>query len=147
MPSVRQKRRGIAPAFVPTERQEQKSLIAWCDRHSARYPELARVFAIMNAGGYSGGFKSNMLRVIEALRQGVRKGYPDIGLDVPRGGYHGLRIELKRVKLGYTSDEQSEWLEWLRSQGYRAEVCKGWEAARDIILDYLGITDPAIRIA
>lgn len=140
MSAPRVRRRGIAPAAVPTERQEQKALIAWCDRHSATYPELARVYAIMNAGGYSGGFKSNMLRVIEALRQGVRKGYPDLGLDVPRGPYHGLRIELKRVKGGDTSDVQSEWITWLRSQGYRAEVCKGWEAARDTILDYLGIT-------
>jgi hypothetical protein len=131
-------------APVPTERQEQKALIAWCDRHAAKYPELGRVYAIPNAGGYSGGFRSNVVRVIEARRQGVRPGYPDLGLDVPRGVLCGLRIELKRVKGGKASTEQGDWVEWLRSQHYRAEVCKGWEAARDVILDYLGIADPTV---
>jgi len=123
---------------VPTERQEQKWLIQWCDQNAHLIPALGRVYAIMNAGGYSGGFAANKLRVIEAVRQGVRKGYPDIGLDVARGGYHGLRIEIKRERGGTTAPEQREWHEWLREQGLRVEVCKGFEEARDVLLEYLG---------
>lgn len=74
-------------------------------------------------------------------RAGVRPGYPDLLLDVARGGYHGLRIELKapRAELGRApklSPEQSAWIEWLRKQNYRAVVCEGWEAARDEIVAY-----------
>jgi hypothetical protein len=38
---------------------------------------------------------------------------------------------------GYPSREQREWIAALRAQGYRAEVCRGWAAAWDVIREYL----------
>ena len=67
---------------------------------------------------------------------GVKAGYPDIGLDVARGGYHGLRIELKTIT-GRLRANQREWLDWLTSQGYLAVACHGMEEAQDTIEDYL----------
>lgn len=41
-------------------------------------------------------------------------------------------------KCGRTSPEQREWIEALRAQGYRAEVCVGADAAWGVICEYLG---------
>jgi hypothetical protein len=79
--------------------------------------------------------------------EGVRKGVPDLCLPVPMWGrytddgqidwYHGLFIEMKKEKGGTVSKEQKEWIELLKKQGYRVEVCKGYEAAVKVLEDYL----------
>ena len=67
---------------------------------------------------------------------GVMAGIPDISLPVPRGGYHGMYIELK-VGGNKPSEKQQECIEALRKQGYRVEVCYGWLEAAEVIKDYL----------
>ena len=62
---------------------------------------------------------------------------PDLFLPVPKGGYSGLFIELKRKNGGALSDAQRDWLDDLAVRGFRAVMCHGWEAARDVLLDYL----------
>lgn len=56
---------------------------------------------------------------------GQKKGYPDIVLDMPKGKFHGLRIELKAapdLATGYEggklSPTQIEYLNKLHAQGY-----------------------------
>lgn len=71
--------------------------------------------------------------------QGVKAGYPDLLIDIPAGGYHGLRIELKRDKGGRLSDLQKTWLDRLTEQGYRAVVCAGFDATINEIKTYLDI--------
>ena len=119
--------------LLPKEGQEQAALMSWAQMQSWRWPELALLFHIPNGGGRSkaeaGRFKA----------EGVKAGVPDLFLPVPHGGYHGLFIELKRQAGGRVSTEQKEWIEKLREQGYRVEVCKGWEAAAEVIKEYLGL--------
>jgi hypothetical protein len=134
---VRQRRRGIAPAVVPTEHAEQSLLVKWAALQLERHPELAYLVAVPNFFGNVGNVHARMGAAMRAKAEGRKKGYPDLILDVARGGFHGLRIEMKKVKGGSVDPEQRAWHEWLRSQGYRVEVCKGWEAARDVLLDYL----------
>ena len=62
---------------------------------------------------------------------------PDICLPVQRGGHGALYIELKRQKGGVLSANQKVWLDRLNQAGNRAVVCKGWEAAREAIEQYL----------
>ena len=69
--------------------------------------------------------------------EGVKPGVPDICLPVPRGGKHGLYIELKRRKGGTVSEAQQAWIRALCGQGYACTVCHGWDAARDEIMGYL----------
>jgi hypothetical protein len=59
-----------------------------------------------------------------------------MSLPVARGGYHGLYIELKTGK-GRTSESQDWWIDKLTIEGYKAVVCRGWEAAKDMIEEYL----------
>lgn len=116
---------------VPLERQEQIELFRWAANEAGMYPELKLMYHIPN-GEHRSKSTAAMLK-----HMGVKAGVPDIFLSVPRGGYHGLYIELKRRKGGSTTDNQDSWIDALRKQGYRAEVCKGWESARETILDYI----------
>lgn len=122
---------------VATEHQEQSLLFQWAALAKAHTPELGLLFAIPNAGGYKGGFRSNVVQAVRAKREGVRPGVPDVMLPVPRAGYHGLFVEMKRLKGSSTSAEQRAWLLALTEQGYRAVRCLGWERARDEITAYL----------
>lgn len=70
---------------------------------------------------------------------GTRKGYPDLAIEIARQGYHGLRIELKVKKGGQVTPEQKQWIERLTKQGYKAVVARGFEEAKQIITEYMGI--------
>lgn len=123
------------------EDRHQRALLDWARLEARRIPELAYLVHVPN-----GGWRSK-LEAARMKRAGVRAGYPDLLLDVARGGYHGLRIEMKAPKseLGHaprTSPEQSRWIEWLGGQGYRAVVCEGWEDARDELLRYFACEVP-----
>ena len=119
--------------MLPSEGQEQATLFQWAEARSFVYPELRLMFHVPNGGGRSkaeaGKFKM----------EGVKAGVPDIFLPVPRGKYHGLFIEMKRLRGGKVSKEQSEWIESLHRQGYAAEVCRGWQEAAELICGYLGM--------
>ena len=115
---------------VPTEHAEQVKVIEWADS----IPLIAgRVYSIPN-GSHKSPFMANKFKA-----EGLRKGYPDLGLDMARRGFHGLRIELKRVKGSKTSDEQIEWIEYLTAQEYYAVVCTGAVDAIRLIGWYLDL--------
>lgn len=105
-----------------TEHQEQCNFVRWME---INYPEH-RVAATPNAAKRH--FKTG-----KSLKdEGMSKGFPD--LSIPS---LFLYIEMKRLKGGRLSPEQKAWLEYLRSVGYRAEVAKGAEEAKRIVLEEL----------
>lgn len=116
---------------VPTEAQEQMTLFSWAAMQSGKYPELNLLYHVPN-GGSRHKAEAGRLRA-----EGVKAGVPDLCLPVARGQYHGLYIELKRQRGGRTSDHQSEWLDALSAQGYKAALCYGWEQAAKTIIEYL----------
>ena len=120
---------------IPTESEEQQALFLWAGYMRCQIPELGMLYHIPNEGKRSAATGGRM------KAEGLKKGVPDICLPVARGGFHALYIELKRTKGGRTSDEQREWMEALGSQGNLACVCRGWNAARRTILEYLGRED------
>jgi hypothetical protein len=116
----------------PTEHAEAVRLMQVVKLHEPRHPALRNLFAVPNGGD------RHKLTAAKMKREGQRPGVPDYLLAFPSGGFHGLAIELKSMT-GYASREQKDWIERLRDNGYRAEVCRGWEAAWTVICDYLGI--------
>lgn len=97
-------------------------------------PGADLIFALANENAAGRGI--GVLR----WKMGVRAGLPDIGVFVPRGGYHGAFMELKQSS-GVASDvrpNQRECQERLNRQGYRAVVCYGWFDAWKFLCDYLG---------
>jgi len=125
----------------PLEKDEQAQLFRWAGCVSVTHPELVTLHAIPNAGGYAGGYGNNLARVQAAKREGVRAGVPDIHLPVARGGYCSLYIELKRqnATASAVSERQRDWHIRLCEAGNAVHVCCGWEAARDVILEYLSM--------
>lgn len=103
-----------------TEHQEQCNFVRWME---INYPEH-RVAATPNGG------KRHIKTAMDLKAEGVSKGFPD--LSIPS---LSLYIEMKRLKGGRLSPEQKAWLEYLRSVGYRAEVAKGAEEAKRIVLE------------
>ena len=106
-------------------------------------PELQYLFAIHNQG------HGDVVRGAKAKAEGVKRGVPDLMLPVTQKlecnlgetqpyGWHGLFIEMKKVKGGVTSNDQLRWHEYLCNAGYKVVVCKGWIEGRNAILEYLG---------
>lgn len=116
---------------VPTEYDEQAALIEWADLASKKWPELRWLHASNN------GVRVPIGTAIKMKKAGMKAGIPDLALPCSRVGYHGLYIEMKRVKGGRVDPEQEVCHAFLRDAGYHVVVCKGWEAAKAEILDYL----------
>jgi hypothetical protein len=116
---------------IPTEAQEQTTLFQWAGMMAGKWPELRLLHHVPNGGG------RNPIEARHLKEQGVKAGIPDLFLPCARGGFHGLYIEMKRRKGGRVSIEQKKTIIALREQGYRVEVCEGWEKARDVIKEYM----------
>ena len=117
---------------LSTEDGHPSAVMLWAQQESirARWPELALLYHVENER------QCSPQQAARRKRMGVKKGVPDLVLPVARGPYHGLYIELKRPS-GKPTEEQLWWLERLKSQGYVAVVCRGWEKARDVLMWYL----------
>ena len=122
----------VVAAALTSEHQEAVALMELVRSHEGEHPELALFHAIPNGGDRHKATAGKM------RAEGVRPGVPDYALPVPRGQYHGLYIELKKLD-GYASREQKDWIQRLRDQGYRAEVARGCGQAWNILCAYLGI--------
>lgn len=86
------------------------------------------------------GGKRNKFEAWRLKQQGVRAGVSDLLLPVARKGFHGLWIEFKASppNTSPVTDLQLEWLEAMKSQGYKAELCEGKDAAMKVLEEYLG---------
>lgn len=111
-----------------TEDTEQMQIINYCNSMSAYVPEYAMIYHIPNEGKRKNGAKLK--------RIGLRKGIPDLCLPVPKIGFHGLYIELKKMHLK-ASKEQKEWLFKLEQQGYAVSICFGANEAINLITAYM----------
>ena len=114
-----------------SEHQVQVQLFEWAELQSGKYPELQLLNGSLN------GVRLRIGQAVKAKKAGMKRGYPDIFLPIRRGQYSGLFIELK-VDKNKPSLEQRDWISALRGQGYKAEVCWGFDEAKDMILNYVG---------
>jgi len=113
------------------EHSEQVALFCWAALNVKKYPMLRWMFAVPN-GGFR--FKAEAARL---KASGVKAGVPDVVLPHPNFKWAGLFIEMKRKVVGRLQDNQGEWIDYLRSVGYRVEICYGWQEAVKVIEDYL----------
>ena len=109
-----------------TEAETQKTLF----QLAGYYPELKLMFAIPNGGS------RNKIEGKHLKEQGVKAGVPDIFLPIAKNGYHGLFLELK-VEKNKLSKQQSEWIENLKKQGYKAVVAYGIDEAIKVLMEYI----------
>lgn len=128
----------------PTEQEEQLALFQRMMLLEPRYPALAFIFHIGN-GAFLGANRQRYGRLL--LNLGVRPGVPDICCPIARQGFHGLWIELKRLRYSPSDVEpaQRRWHDELRSHGHKVEVCAGWVDAWNTLADYLGIDEERVK--
>lgn len=128
---------------LPTEHEEQSDVIAWFDIEYREYKAL--LFAIPNGTHLAGGPRQRGIQASKLKREGQRNGVPDLMLPVPASGYHGLFIEMKRLKGGKVSPQQQKWIKYLNGAGYKAVVCAGAQQAKESIKCYLGTTSRTMK--
>lgn len=117
---------------APSEHTEGVRLMRAISYHLVAVPELQWFFHVPN-----GGWRHKT--VAAKLRgEGLKPGVADYCLPVPRGGYHGLFLELKAGK-GRASDSQKDFADFVAAQGYKHVFVTGWEAAYQAVKDYMGI--------
>jgi VRR-NUC domain len=129
-------------AAVNSEDGHQMALFCWASLPETleSYPQLKWMFAVPNGGS------RHIAEATKLKATGTRKGVPDIFLPIPirqawnspypDGSWHGLFIEMKVGKAKPTN-EQLNWIEYLRSVGYVCRICYSWEEAKEIIIQYL----------
>lgn len=120
---------------IATEASEQRALVKWLNMH----PTLKNLFCkIDNEGARTPqqGWHAKLL--------GLRAGVSDLFIYYPSGKYHGLFIEMKRKRtysrserLTETWQSQEKFQEIVKSVGFCAETCYGFEDAIKIIETYL----------
>lgn len=122
-----------------TEHGHQAAIFNWSQQNLDKYPVLKYLFAVPN------GFYGSAAQKGKMKAEGLKLGVPDIWLPVKSkpyiigietDQYSGLVIELK-VKKNVPTQDQLDWLAFLKQQGYQCWVCYGWEEARDKIVEYL----------
>lgn len=112
------------------ESEIQKMVFQWATLQQGKHPFLELMYHVPNGGS------RHILEAVNLKKQGVKSGVPDIVLPVPKGGYHGLYLELKALK-GKLSDSQKEWLTKLDKQGYKTEIAYSFDEAIDKIKKYI----------
>lgn len=90
----------------------------------------------------AGGVRTSFKQAVKMKMNGYKKGFPDLQICEPVGGYHGLFIEIK-TEIGVASKEQKEWVKQLNERGYYATICKGFEQCKEAI-DFYFSNDTAV---
>lgn len=116
------------------EREQQAKVISWWDiarlNYQPRFP-VCVLYAVPN-----GGMFLRPVAAAWAKKTGLRAGACDLNLDIARGGFHGMRIEMKSEK-GRVSQAQEDFHLDIRAQGYAVFVCWSSQEAIERIKDYL----------
>jgi len=124
---------------VPTEAEERRLVIRFARQWALRYPELDGLIAIHQELKFARAAATNSFTFYRSLlEQGYRPGIPDLVLPVAHWTFHGLWIELKRVRGSSVSREQRWWHEKLRGFGHLVVVAKGARPAIEWLLWYVG---------
>lgn len=154
-PPVRKKR------FIPKKKKtEQNIQLRVCNYLRREYPDV--IFLSDYAAGLN--LTDHQRMVMRAMRSD--DGAPDIAIDYPSRGYHGLRIELKAegtviykkdgktlrkapytrkyakngklfIKRGDHLAEQAAMLRKYNEQGYLGRFCVGFDKAKTLIDWYM----------
>ncbi|WP_234353655.1 VRR-NUC domain-containing protein [Salmonella enterica] len=113
------------------EHYEQVRVLDWLYRHMRYVYE--HTHATPN-GGLRG-----IRTAIKMVAEGQKKGYPDLSIDLARGGYHGMRIEMKQGNNRLTP-EQIVWMTRLTEAGYYCFEARSADEAIKAITEYVDLT-------
>lgn len=113
--------------------EEHRIQVACVNRFRIEYPAYNGLLNAVPNGGWR-----NKAVAAKLKAEGVVAGVADLELNIARGGYHGLKIEMKTEK-GKQSPAQKDWQRLIEAQGYRYVICRSLEDFITAIDDYLKI--------
>ena len=133
--------RGVAKADAPPkEHAEQVAVVKFWHLYSrTRGLHPYQLVAIPNAQMLLWAANNPNAAINYLLAEGMRKGCPDLMLFHARKrapSANGLLIEMKRTTGGVVSDDQTAMIEILEKANYACAVCKGADAAIEVIKHY-----------
>lgn len=122
---------------------EEGEQIALCDYIRENYPDV--VFNSDHSGIRAGQGLANKVKKLHSAN-----GIPDLSIDEPRGGWFGLKIEMKATgvspfrKSGMLRDSEHLRKQWrmlarLEIKGYLAGFCVGLEQGKEIVDWYMSL--------
>jgi hypothetical protein len=111
-------------------KQEHYLQVRIFDYFERKHPDIYEHMCAYPAGGMR-----NKKVGAEMKAEGQVSGYPDIIIDLPKGDYHGARIEVK-TEVGTLQVTQKTKLMSLHEQGYYCTARKGFDSTVAAILDY-----------
>lgn len=122
-------------------RNEEAEQIALCNYIRETYPEV--VFNTDHSGLRVSIGVANKIKAMHS-----ENGIPDLSIDEPRGGWFGLKIEMKatgnspfRVSGRLKDDEhlRKQWkmLMRLENKGYCTGFCVGYDQAKEVVDWYM----------
>ncbi len=112
----------------PSERQIQIQCVSW---FRMRYPEASKVFFAVPNGSARNPWTAKNLK-----DEGVLSGAPDLLLLIPKKGYAGLCIEMKKPG-GRWSEAQKAFKTAVEAFKYKYVVIYSREEFERVITDYL----------
>jgi len=146
-------RRGRRPAKAKKNTPEddaQIAVIKWAKMARLPFRHQGKFVADYLIHIPNGG-QRHIATAAKLKAMGVKPGVSDLFLPVAVGESAGLWIELKAAYTNskdknYPTPAQREWLDKMRAQGYRAEVCWGAVEAIAAIREYIGGEHDAERL-
>lgn len=121
------------------ESRIQKQVVDWWALACHGYRLDARLLCHCPNGGKRRPIEAAILKGM-----GVRAGWPDLQLAVPRADKHGLFLELKSPD-GRMTPEQKELLPLIEAQGYAVTCAWGFDEAVGAIINYLKSGNPLLK--
>lgn len=117
---------------LPLESDVQREIIQWSNIYKYKNNPLSMYIHHSPNGG-----SRNIIEAVKFKLMGVRAGYPDLIIDIAKGGYHGMRVELKRYEEEKTSPNQKIALRLLLEEGYYVVVANSFDEATVEIDNYV----------
>jgi len=124
-----------------SEHDQTKAVVSWFKRQYPKYAEC--LVGSANGSHISGNVYQRKNKMDKLKAEGLKPGASDFFIAVPRGGKHGLWVEMKDVKLTWCSvkKNQRKHIDLMHEMGYEAIWCAGADIAIAAIKTYMGQDD------
>ena len=110
---------------------ESRLQIACVKWFRLQYPRKANLLNSVPNGGARSAITGAIIKA-----EGAVRGVADLELNIAKGGWHGLKIEMKTAK-GRQSIYQKNWQRLVEAQGYKYIIARSIEEFMEQVTDYM----------
>lgn len=121
-----------------SEHDQQVMVVRWFKMQYPKYKDC--IMSIPNGSVINGQANSKVFaRLKWMIAEGFKAGASDLFIAVPRGGKHGMWVEMKDIKktLSSVTEAQIDHIECMKESGYEAIWAAGFDIAKAAIHTYM----------